>query len=146
MSGNKIDKVIKYTGCKNYLASWIIEHFPESCRDMTYLEPFFGSGAVFFNKAPSAIETVNDLSGDIVNLFKQIRDNHKELLRMIRNTPWSREEYELSVKEAENDTERARRFLIRMWMTVGGNRQLWMNYNPPEKYLFDFNFTREESA
>ena len=62
MNGNKIDKVIKYTGCKNYLASWIIEHFPESCRDMTYLEPFFGSGAVFFNKAPSAIETVNDLN------------------------------------------------------------------------------------
>jgi DNA adenine methylase len=114
-------KVIKYAGGKNYLAEWLISHFPEDYREMTYLEPFFGSGAVFFNKEPSVIETVNDVSGDIVNLFRQIRDNHDELLRLIRNTPWARGEYELSVEEAERDAERARRFLARMWMTIGAN-------------------------
>jgi DNA adenine methylase len=112
-------KLIKYAGGKNYLARWIISRFPVNYRDMTYLEPFFGSGAVFFNKEPSDIETINDLSDDIVNLFKQVRDNHKELLRQIRYSPWSREEYNLSIQEADNDMERARRFLFRMWMTIG---------------------------
>jgi DNA adenine methylase len=112
-------KLIKYAGGKNYLAQWIIAHFPVNYRDMTYLEPFFGSGAVFFNKAPSDVETINDLSSDVVNLFRRVRDNHDELLRQIRYSPWSREEYNLSIQEADNDMERARRFLFRMWSTIG---------------------------
>ena len=33
----------------------------------SYLEPFFGSGAVFFSKQRSNIETINDLDEDVVN-------------------------------------------------------------------------------
>jgi hypothetical protein len=42
---------------------------------MTYLEPFFGSGSVFFRKIPSIIETLNDVDDEIYNLFLQIRNN-----------------------------------------------------------------------
>lgn len=35
--------VIKYPGSKWAIADWIIQYFPEH---HTYLEPFFGSGAV----------------------------------------------------------------------------------------------------
>ena len=61
--------VLKYPGAKNRIAGTIIGLFPDGYRNMTYVEPFFGSGAVFFRKAPSAVETVNDLSGDVYNLF-----------------------------------------------------------------------------
>ncbi|WP_370635630.1 DNA adenine methylase [Lysinibacillus sp. CD3-6] len=44
-----------------------------------YLEPFFGSGAVLFNKPAARIETINDLDGNIVNLFKVIRDQPEKL-------------------------------------------------------------------
>ena len=67
--------IIRYPGSKWGLADWIISHFPENYDKMVYLEPFCGSGAVFFNKIPGAVETVNDLDGDIVNLYRVLRDN-----------------------------------------------------------------------
>ena len=63
--------IVKYPGSKWSLASWIISFFPEH---HSYLEPFFGSGAVLFNKPRSHIETVNDLDGYVVNLFEWILD------------------------------------------------------------------------
>ena len=66
------------------MASWIIGHFPEH---HSYLEPFFGSGAVLFNKTRSHIETVNDLDGDVVNLFEWIRRDPERLAHAVYWTP-----------------------------------------------------------
>ncbi len=72
--------VFKYPGAKWSLAKWIIGHVPEhhSC-----LEPFLGSGAVLFNKDRSAIETVNDIDGDVINLFSWIRRDPERLANAI---------------------------------------------------------------
>ena len=78
-----MNAVIKYPGAKWRLAKWIIDMFPTH---HSYLEPFFGSGAVLFTKPRSPIETVNDLDGEIVNLFTQIRENPERLAREIRWT------------------------------------------------------------
>lgn len=94
----------------------IISHMPEH---KTYLEPFFGSGAVFFNKVPSQIETINDLDSSVVNLFKVIRDNPQKLAQAIEWTPLSREEYYSSYEfDTGNEIEDARRFLIRFWQAI----------------------------
>lgn len=45
--------VMKYPGAKWSMAHWIISKFPEH---RSYLEPFFGSGAVLFSKPRSDIE------------------------------------------------------------------------------------------
>lgn len=42
--------VLKYPGSKWRIAGEIVARIPEH---HTYLEPFFGSGAVFFSKEPS---------------------------------------------------------------------------------------------
>ncbi len=47
--------VLKYPGSKWKMAEWIISLMPPH---KSYLEPFFGSGAVFFKKEPSRIETM----------------------------------------------------------------------------------------
>ena len=47
--------ILKYPGAKNKLAKWIFSYIPEHS---VYVEPFFGSGAVFFNKKPVAEETI----------------------------------------------------------------------------------------
>jgi len=105
--------VLKYPGAKWRIADWIISHFPEH---KIYCEPFFGSGAVFFKKSHVPIETINDINGDIVNLFKVCRDQPGELAEKVRLTPYSREEFTADADFHEGDAvERARRFLIRYW-------------------------------
>ncbi|WP_371811496.1 DNA adenine methylase [Sporosarcina sp. Te-1] len=84
----------------------------------TYLEPFFGSGAVFFNKEPVKVEIINDIDGDVVNLFRVIRDKPMELARGLQWTPYSREEYMDSHLKVKDDIERARRFLVRCWQSI----------------------------
>jgi hypothetical protein len=84
------DPVLRWPGSKWRLSDWIIQHMPPH---EVYLEPFFGSGAVFFNKMPSDTETINDLDGNVVNLFRVIREHSEELAALIDMTPWSREEY-----------------------------------------------------
>lgn len=62
-----MNAILKYPGAKWRIAKWIIEHIPEH---HSYVEPYFGSGAVFFNKTLSNIETINDVDGYAVNFFR----------------------------------------------------------------------------
>jgi len=114
--------ILKYPGAKNRIAPWICEHIPEH---KVYLEPFFGSGAVFFHKNPCHIETINDLYGEIVNFFKMLRDYPDDLLRAIELTPFSREEYNNACFEIEGDEplEKARKFCVWCWQSFGSNQK-----------------------
>lgn len=112
-----IKPILKYPGAKWNLAAWIISHFPAHKH---YVEPYFGSGAVFFNKKPAAHEVINDLSGDVVNLFRVIRERGEELAALIEMTPWAREEFDTAKEQHVDSVERARRFLIRSYQGHSG--------------------------
>lgn len=60
-----------------------------------YIEPFGGMAGVLFLKQPSQVEIYNDIDSRIVNLFRVIRDrkDFAALKRMLKATPFSREEY-----------------------------------------------------
>lgn len=121
--------VLKYPGSKWRIADWIIEKMPEH---HSYLEPYFGSGAIFFNKEPSNIETINDIDEDVINLFKVIRNNTEELIKKITYTPYSRKEYDSAfiVDKQDDDIELARKFLIRCWQGIGSHSKYksgWKN-------------------
>ena len=111
-----IQPVLKYPGAKWSIAKWILGFMPEH---EVYLEPFFGSGAVFFNKRPARIETINDIDGDVVNLFRVIRTRAEELAALIEMTPWARDEYLESYHRTGDELEDARRFLVRCWQAFG---------------------------
>ena len=120
---------MKYPGSKWSIANWIINFFPEH---HSYLEPFFGSGAVLFNKQRSNIETVNDLDGRVVNLFECIKSDPEKLARLIYLTPYSREVYEKAYQENPEDKfEMALNFYIRLNMGHGfrttGEKVGWKN-------------------
>lgn len=55
---------------------------------MRYLEPFVGSGALYFHLRPEKA-VLSDLNWDVINLFEQVRDSphllHKQLLDISRD-------------------------------------------------------------
>ncbi len=111
--------VLKYPGAKWRMADWIIDKMPDH---ESYLEPFFGSGAVFFNKQPARIETINDIDGAVVRFFRVCRDRPDDLAYAVSMTPWSREEFDQAEirDDLQDDVEFARQFLVRCWMNFGG--------------------------
>lgn len=83
-----------------------------------YCEPFAGSAAVLLNRAPSPIETMNDLNGDIVNFFRVLRDRPADLIGRLELTPYAREEFAEAWDPHPDPIESARRFFCRMVMDV----------------------------
>lgn len=67
-------------GGKSKLRSRIIPILPEH---ICYVEPFFGAGWVFFGKQPSKVEVINDLDGELINLFRVAKHHSAELNRYI---------------------------------------------------------------
>ncbi len=121
--------IMKYPGSKWNKSEWITSFFP---KHHSYLEPFFGSGAVLFNKERSNIETVNDLDNNVVNLFEWIKNDPEKLAHEIYYTPYARQTYEDAFTlEPENSLEKAVNFYIRLEMGHGyrtnGERVGWKN-------------------
>lgn len=109
--------ICKYPGSKWSLAKWIISFFPEH---HSYVEPFSGSCAVLMNKPRSNIETINDMDGNVVNLFYWMRKDPERLAHEIYYTPYAREVYEMAFRsEPEDSFERAVNFYIRLNMGHG---------------------------
>lgn len=116
----KVAPPFGYFGSKHRLAKKIVEMLPPH---NAWVDAFCGSGSITLAKPPAQIEIINDLDGDVVNLFKQLRNNFDALYQAIELTPYSRSEFALArLKEScDSDIERARRFLIGMMMTVNGS-------------------------
>lgn len=110
--------VLRYHGGKFRLAPWVIKHFPPH---RCYVEPFGGAAGVLIQKDRAYAEVYNDLDGDIVSLFRVLRDpgHCARLISMLHLTPYAREEFELAYEPTDDPIERARRTLVRAEMGFG---------------------------
>lgn len=102
---------LSYIGGKNRLAKRVIDIFPEH---LTYVEAFAGGAQVFFRKAPSKVEVLNDLDHEIVNFYRVCQQHYEELLRYFKYVVVSRQWFDL-LKRSEpstlTDIQRAARYL-----------------------------------
>ena len=116
----KIAPPFGYFGSKNKIAFELCQNLPpHNC----WVEAFCGSSAVTLAKPPAPIEIINDVDGEIVNVFRQLRNNSKMLCKQIELTPYSEEELLHARNENSenlNDLERARQFLIKSMMAING--------------------------
>lgn len=128
-------RILNYPGSKWKMADLIIDQMGSH---NTYVEPFFGSGAVFFNKSRVKVETINDIDGRIVNFFRVCRDYPEQLIAKVLLTPHSREEYLNSYQVSPDPIEDARRLMVRCWQAIGAktsDRTGWrsiIDYNGPD--------------
>lgn len=120
------EPIAPWFGGKRYLARQIIERISAMPHDC-YAEPFVGMGGVLLRK-PSRCggarsEIVNDRNGEIVNLFRVLREHPEELMRQFRWRLASRQEF-LRMKdtppEVFTDIQRAARFVYTQLMAYAG--------------------------
>jgi len=109
---------LRYHGGKWKLAPWIIQHFPEH---RVYDEVYGGGASVLLRKARCYAEIYNDLDGEIVNVFRVLRDpaQARELQRLIALTPYARTEFETSHLVSGDPIEQARRTIFRSFAGHG---------------------------
>jgi len=74
---------ITYYGGKQSMLDVILPKIPAH---KIYVEPFFGGGAVFFAKAPSYLEVINDKNERLITFYEVMRDRFDELNEMITGT------------------------------------------------------------
>ena len=80
--------IIPWIGGKRRLAKEIIPLFPEH---KCYVEPFCGAAAIFFLKQPSKTEVINDINGDVINLYRVVQHHLEEFVRQFKWALCSRE-------------------------------------------------------
>ena len=100
------------------LAPWIISNFPAH---RIYVEPYGGAASVLLRKPRVYSEVYNDLYGEVVNLFRVLRNpsQARELVRLVSLTPYSRQEFDESYLSDGDPIEQARRTLVRSFMGFG---------------------------
>jgi DNA adenine methylase len=118
-----------YYGGKGNLVSKLLEYVP---LHEYYLEVFGGSGSLLFAKESVGAEVYNDIDGELVNLFRVIRDHFDEFYRRVAMTPYSREEYMFckeTYKDCDDPIERARRFFVVIRQSFNGNPESGWRYS-----------------
>jgi DNA adenine methylase len=107
----------------------------------TYVEPFVGMGGIFLRRTrrPRS-EVINDLSGDIANLFLVLQEHYPFLMDILRWRLTSRAEFErLRALPADRltDLNRAGRFLYLQRLAFGGkveSRHFGVNRRTPGRF------------
>lgn len=117
---------IGWIGGKSHLKNQIIPLIPDDCD--RYIEVCGGAGWVLFgkDKVKGQMEVFNDIDGDLINLYKQIKNNCSDLQDEI---DWlqSRELFKAYRYDIENgaelsDIQRAARYLYLIKCSFGSNR------------------------
>lgn len=112
--------IIPWIGGKRRLAKRIIPMFPDhTC----YVEPFCGAAALFFLKRPADVEILNDINGELVNLYRVAKHHLEELVHQYNYMLISRQIYgwlQKTPPEVLTDVQRAARFYYLQKNAFGG--------------------------
>lgn len=110
--------LLRWLGGKFRLGPWIISHFPPH---RIYVEPYGGAASVLFQKPRVYNEIYSDMDGELVNLFRVLRDQQQaqQLRHLLTLTPYARDEYWAAFEPVEEPVERARRMIVRSHMAHG---------------------------
>lgn len=112
--------IIPWIGGKRRLAPAVLSKFGEhTC----YVEAFCGAAAIFFLKEPADVEVLNDINGDLVNLYRVVKHHLEEFVRQFKWALSSRQVYEwekIKRPETLTDIQRAARFFYLQKLAFGG--------------------------
>lgn len=113
--------IIPWLGGKRRLADKLLPMFPpHEC----YVEVFCGGAALYFLRAlPASVEVINDINGDLVNLYRVVQHHLEEFVRQFKWAISSREVFKwqkAARPEGLTDIQRAARFYYLQHHAFGG--------------------------
>lgn len=112
--------IVPWIGGKRRLAKHILPLFPaHTC----YVEPFCGAAALYFLKTPSKTEVINDINGELVNLYRVVKHHLEEFVRQFKWALVSRQIYKWlqdTPEETLTDIQRTARFYYLQKQAFGG--------------------------
>ncbi len=112
--------IIPWIGGKRRLVDLLLSRFPpHSC----YVEVFAGGAAVFFARHPADVEVLNDVNGDLVNLYRVVTHHLEEFVRQFKWAITSRQVFKWLQEtrpETLTDVQRAARFFYLQQQSFGG--------------------------
>lgn len=115
--------VVPYVGGKRNLSTRLVEMIGR-VPHATYAEPFVGMGGVFFRRdLRPRQEVINDLSGDVANLFRVLQEHYTPLVDELRFKLSAHHEFNRLMAQAPDtltDLRRAARFLYLQSLAFGG--------------------------
>lgn len=113
--------IIPWIGGKRRLADRIFPLFP---RHSCYVEPFAGGAALYFLRpVPAEVEVLNDINGDLVNLYRVVQHHLEEFVRQFKWALSSRQVFKWLQEtrpETLTDIQRAARFYYLQQSAFGG--------------------------
>ncbi len=99
-----IPTFLKWVGGKRKFLDKLDQNMPKEFGD--YYEPFLGGGSVFFymkQKFPEKKFTISDINEDLINTYKDIRDNPYEIIGHLKSLKkLNSKEFYLKVRESFN--------------------------------------------
>ena len=111
--------IIPWIGGKRRLADRIIPQFPpHKC----YVEVFAGGAALYFMRPPAEVEVINDVNGELVNLYRVVKNHLEEFVRQF-NALSSRDVFkwlQQTPPHTLTDIQRAARFFYLQQQAFGG--------------------------
>lgn len=119
----KTSPIIPWMGGKRRLASHLIPKFPNhSC----YVELFCGGAALYFLRDEQAkVEVINDLDGELINLYRVVQNHLEEFIKQFKWALTSRQMFKWlknAYCEGLTDIQRAARFYYLQQHAFGAKR------------------------
>ena len=129
--------ILRRLGNKKKLMPKLLPLFPEH---KIWIEPFFGSGSVFFYKPKAKYNIVNDLDSDVFNLFQVVMNQKDELEKAFYLMPIHSDLLEYWKKNKETDPiKKALRFLFLSNFTFMGKPDtMKLGMENPKKIFFKY--------
>ena len=80
-----MEPLLKYRGGKRREIPNFRNLIPQNYT--TYIEPFFGGGAVFFDQEPVQ-SIINDINHPLINFYQQVANNYPQLMQELTELHW----------------------------------------------------------
>lgn len=119
--------IVPWLGGKRRLIDQLVRRLTShSC----YVEVFAGGAALYFMRHPADVEVINDVNGELINLYRVVKHHLEEFVRQFKWALSSRQIFtwmQDTPPEVLTDVQRAARFFYLQQQAFGGrvDGQTW---------------------